>query len=164
MMGWPVAWKCPVAWRCGEESQHPTWPQVRHNLRWTQREPILRHSSQPFALGTTSRIVSRCEHSSLIEALLSLVSTNGVRFSFFGGVLRPLDRSGPVRRDVLSGLYMASRRARNYCFEVACATTRIPKLPGLIVGRGCGAALVGAGRGPSSAAERYTRPVASSSA
>src|SRR6185437_1057362 len=85
MMGWPVAWKCAVAWRCGEESQHPTWPQVRHNLRWTQREPILRHSSQPFALGTTSRIVSRCEHSSLIEVLLSLVSTNGVGFSFFGG-------------------------------------------------------------------------------
>jgi len=72
--------------------------------------------------------------------------------------------SGPVRRDVLSGLYIASRRGRSYCFEGACATTRIPKLPGLIVGRGCGSALVGAGRGPSSAAERYTRPVASSSA
>src|SRR6185437_12315453 len=108
MMGWPVAWKCAVAWRCGEESQHPTWPQVRHNLRWTQREPILRHSSQPFALGTTSRIVSRCEHSSLIEVLLSLVSTNGVGQTGGGQFLRWVScglstESGPVRRDVLSG-------------------------------------------------------------
>src|SRR6185312_1028481 len=93
MMGCPVAWKCLVAWRCGEESQHPTWPQVRHNLRWTQGEPILRHSSQPFALGTTSRIVSRCEHSSLIEVLLSLVSANGSNggrfiFHYSGGLCR----------------------------------------------------------------------------
>src|SRR6185437_1446588 len=104
MMGWPVAWKCAVAWRCGEESQHPTWPQVLHNLRWTQREPILRHSSQPFALGTTSRIVSRCEHSSLIEALLSFVSTKG-QIEFFGRRPAVSTESGPVRRDVLSGLY-----------------------------------------------------------
>src|SRR5690348_12206628 len=64
-------------------------------------------------------------------------------------------------------------RSSSYCEagyspEGSCcgtaATTRIPKLPGLIVGRGCGSALVGAGRGPSSAADRYTRPVASSSA
>src|SRR6185312_3914210 len=106
MMGWPVAWKCAVAWRCGEESQHPTWPQVRHNLRWTQREPILRHSSQPFALGTTSRIVSRCEHSSLIEALLSRVSTNPDQIRFLRQASCGLSTgSGPVRRDVLAGLY-----------------------------------------------------------
>src|SRR5690348_4355089 len=95
MMGCPVAWKCLVAWRCGEESQHPTWPQVRHNLRWTQGEPILRHSSQPFALGTTSRIVSRCEHSSLIEVLLSLVSTDEVGSSLFGG-WPAVSRLGPA--------------------------------------------------------------------
>src|SRR3989442_5224416 len=43
-----------------EESQHATWPQVRHILRWTQRSFIFKHSSQPAALGLTSRIWLRC--------------------------------------------------------------------------------------------------------
>jgi len=55
MMGWRVAWKWAVACRFGESSQHPTWPQVRHNRKWTHSEPIFRQSSQPSALGVTSR-------------------------------------------------------------------------------------------------------------
>ena len=35
------------ACRSGEESQHPTWPQVRQSRRCTQRVPSRRHSSQP---------------------------------------------------------------------------------------------------------------------
>ena len=46
--------------RCGEESQQPTCPQVRHRRKCTHLEPILRRSSQPSALGVTSRIISRC--------------------------------------------------------------------------------------------------------
>src|SRR5580700_5270785 len=53
MMGWPVARKCAVAWRLGDWSQHPTWPHVRQMRKWTHGEPILRHSSQPLALGVT---------------------------------------------------------------------------------------------------------------
>ena len=56
MMGWAVAWKCLVACWLGEESQQPTCPQVRHRRKWTHGEPIFRHSSQPSALGVTSRI------------------------------------------------------------------------------------------------------------
>ena len=51
-----VAWKCLVAWRLGELSQQPTWPQVRQSRRCTHCEPIFRHSSQPSALGVTSRM------------------------------------------------------------------------------------------------------------
>src|SRR3954454_21514302 len=54
MIGWRVAWKWAVAWRLGDWSQQPTWPQVRQRRRWSQREPIFRHSSQPSALGVTS--------------------------------------------------------------------------------------------------------------
>src|SRR2546421_4114533 len=59
-MGWPVAWKCRVACLFFEESQQPTCPQIRHSRRCTQVSPIFRQSSQPFALGVTSRIWSRC--------------------------------------------------------------------------------------------------------
>ncbi len=55
-MGWSVARKCFVAWRFFEESQQPTWPQLRHTLKWTQRSPVFRHSSQPCELGDTARI------------------------------------------------------------------------------------------------------------
>jgi hypothetical protein len=60
MIGWPVLLKCLVAWRFGELSQQPTWPQVRHSRRWTQAEPVFRHSSQPSALGVTSRMSAMC--------------------------------------------------------------------------------------------------------
>lgn len=59
-MGWVVARKCLVACLFFEESQQPTWPQVRHILKWTQRSFIFKHSSQPGALGLTSRIWFRC--------------------------------------------------------------------------------------------------------
>ena len=42
----------------GEPSQQPTWPQLRHNRRCSHGEPIFKHSSQPSALGVTSRMVS----------------------------------------------------------------------------------------------------------
>jgi hypothetical protein len=35
-------------------------PQVKHRRKCTHLEPILRHSSQPFALGVTSRTIFRC--------------------------------------------------------------------------------------------------------
>ena len=38
--GCPVSSKCPVACRSGEESQQPTWPQVRHSRRCTQRGAV----------------------------------------------------------------------------------------------------------------------------
>src|SRR5579862_2220904 len=60
MIGWPVARKCLVAWRLGESSQQPTWPQVRQSRKCNQGLLILRHSSQPSALGVTSRTVLRC--------------------------------------------------------------------------------------------------------
>src|SRR2546426_9309504 len=66
MIGWPDAWKCRVAWRFGELSQQPTWPHVRQSRRCTQIESILRHSSQPNALGTTLRIPAEWVHSSAI--------------------------------------------------------------------------------------------------
>ena len=59
-MGWVVARKCFVACLFFEESQQPTCPQVRHILKWTQRSFIFKHSSQPAALGLTSRIWLRC--------------------------------------------------------------------------------------------------------
>ncbi len=40
-------------------SQQPTWPQVRHSRKWTHGLPIFRHSSQPLALGVTSRDLVR---------------------------------------------------------------------------------------------------------
>ncbi len=60
MMGCPLSWKCIRACRCGEESQQPTCPQVKHRRKCTHFEPILRQSSQPSALGDTSRIIFRC--------------------------------------------------------------------------------------------------------
>ena len=63
-MGCWVAWKCAVACRFGELSQHPTWPHVRHSRRWTQRLPIFMQSSQPFAGRWTVRIFTcaTCPH------------------------------------------------------------------------------------------------------
>jgi hypothetical protein len=60
MIGCPLLWKCILACRCGEESQQPTCPQVRHRRKCTHLEPILRQSSQPSARGVTSRIIFRC--------------------------------------------------------------------------------------------------------
>ena len=51
--GKALAWKCAVACLFGESSQQPTWPQVRHMRRCSHRLPLLRHSSQPSALGVT---------------------------------------------------------------------------------------------------------------
>src|SRR5213593_4607375 len=60
MTAWRVAWKCLVAWRPGELSQHPTWPHSWQSRRWTQRPPVARHSSQPSGvLGWTLRTSAR---------------------------------------------------------------------------------------------------------
>src|SRR5580698_4850865 len=56
MMGCPVAWKCLVACLLGESSQQPTWPQVRQIRKCSHTLPLFRHSSQPSALGVTSRM------------------------------------------------------------------------------------------------------------
>lgn len=44
----------------GRRIAAPTWPQVLQSLRCTQGEPVFRHSSQPRALGVTSRIELAC--------------------------------------------------------------------------------------------------------
>jgi hypothetical protein len=71
MTGCRVAWKCRVACRFGESSQHPTWPQVRHKRRCTQREPIFRHSSHPSALGVTSRMAASLSRPVSSSALIT---------------------------------------------------------------------------------------------
>src|SRR5215470_15771127 len=60
MIGCPVALKWAVACRFGEESQQPTWPHVRHRRSDTHSEPLFKQSSQPSALGVTSRISFKC--------------------------------------------------------------------------------------------------------
>src|SRR2546421_6048146 len=62
MIGWLVAWKCLVACLFLEESQQPTCPHSRQRRRCTHVSPILKQSSQPFALGVTCRIWSRWVH------------------------------------------------------------------------------------------------------
>src|SRR6185437_760166 len=59
MIGCWVAWKCLVACLLGESSQQPTWPQARQIRKCSQSLPVLRHSSQPSALGVTSRMPAR---------------------------------------------------------------------------------------------------------
>ena len=55
MIGWPTRPACRRACLPGDWSQQPTCPQVRHSRRWTQGDPIRRHSSQPWGrAGTTS--------------------------------------------------------------------------------------------------------------
>jgi len=39
-----------------EESQQPTWPQLKHSRKCTQLSPIFRHSSQPLVFGLTRLI------------------------------------------------------------------------------------------------------------
>jgi hypothetical protein len=49
------------AWRSREQSQQPTYPQVRHSRRCTHGVPSRRHSSHPSGvLGTTGPTSSRC--------------------------------------------------------------------------------------------------------
>src|SRR5580704_8253879 len=60
MTGCFVWWKCLVACLFFDESQHPTCPQIRHSLKWTQVSPISRHSLQPLPLGVTLRISFTC--------------------------------------------------------------------------------------------------------
>jgi len=57
-----------VAWRLGESSQQPTWPHVRQSRRCTHQDPVLRHSSQPSALGVTSTMEWKCGQGSAIGA------------------------------------------------------------------------------------------------
>src|SRR5215207_6069356 len=76
MIGCVVAWKCFVACLFFEESQHPTWPQMRQSRRWTQVSPICRHSSQPWGVrGVTSRIWSRWVHGTVMLLSLSTDKT-----------------------------------------------------------------------------------------
>src|ERR1700710_2471663 len=65
MIGCPIDLKCAVACLPSELSQQPTWPQVWHIRRCTQRIPNCRHSSQPSTSSGSSRYWtdSRCEHS-----------------------------------------------------------------------------------------------------
>src|SRR5271169_2112938 len=72
MRGCFVLWKCLVACLFLEESQHPTWPQIRHIRRWTHESPTFKHSSQPFALGCTFLISLTCGHSSRSDIVSSL--------------------------------------------------------------------------------------------
>src|SRR3954452_10375628 len=59
MIGCPAAWKCAVACLLGESSQQPTWPQLRQIRKCSHTLPLCRHSSQPSALGVTSRMPLR---------------------------------------------------------------------------------------------------------
>jgi hypothetical protein len=58
-----------VACRCFESSQQPTWPQLRQIRSSFQVPPTLKQSSQPLALGVTSRIWSKCGQR-VIDAIL----------------------------------------------------------------------------------------------
>src|ERR1700759_5540778 len=60
MIGCRVAWKCLVACWLGESSQQPTWPHVRQIRKCSHSLPLFRHSSQPRALGVTSRMPPKC--------------------------------------------------------------------------------------------------------
>ncbi len=62
MIGCPLLSACAVACRLGDESQQPTWPQLRQMRRWHHFVPSARHSSQPStALGQLGDLdVSRC--------------------------------------------------------------------------------------------------------
>src|SRR5262245_57026642 len=70
MTGCPVSWKCRVACLPTDESQQPTWPQIRHSRSSTQRVPSRRHSSHAAGVlgGGKSAPVNppRCSHSSLM--------------------------------------------------------------------------------------------------
>src|SRR5262245_42689991 len=79
MIGCLVAWKCFVACLFLLESQHPTWPQLRHMRNSTQVSPICKHSSHPGALGVTSWIWSRCVQTEFIVAFLSVVKRRANR-------------------------------------------------------------------------------------
>src|SRR6185369_17875578 len=64
MIGCFVLWKCLVACRFFESSQHPTCPQVMHSLRCTQSSPRARHSSHPSVFGRAWRsILAKWIHS-----------------------------------------------------------------------------------------------------
>src|SRR6266853_3930084 len=70
MIGCLEEWKCFVACLFFDESQQPTWPHIRHSRKCTQVSPIFKQSSQPFALGVTSLIWSRCVHCFAISFFL----------------------------------------------------------------------------------------------
>src|SRR5207253_4639517 len=85
MTGWPLAWKCFVACLFLEESQQPTWPQVRQSRRCTHRSPAARHSSQPTELGVTGRICLTCGQVFRAMAVLLLAEVVAHR----GAAVRP---------------------------------------------------------------------------
>ena len=62
MIGWPLAAACLLACLFGDESQHPTRPQLRQIRRWHQGSPVSRHSGQPGTSSgsTVSSTLSRC--------------------------------------------------------------------------------------------------------
>src|SRR5258708_38304705 len=68
-----VALKCFVACLFLEESQQPTWPQLKHSRKCTQLSPIFRHSSQPLVFGLTRLIGSRCVQLSAIILLPRII-------------------------------------------------------------------------------------------
>jgi hypothetical protein len=62
---WTIGCPSLAAWaracRFGDESQQPTWPQVKQSLRCTQSEPEARHSAQPAGVsGSTSWMKLMC--------------------------------------------------------------------------------------------------------
>src|ERR1700722_2100631 len=71
-----VSWKCFVACLRGDESQQPTWPQVKHSRSATHVVPSLIHSSQRFCVRGGGKLSSvrflRCSHGLVIFSLLCL--------------------------------------------------------------------------------------------
>src|ERR1035438_8303416 len=60
--GCRTARKCLVACLFLEESQQPTWPQIKHKRRCTQRSPISTHSGQTCVPVVVIFTSSRCLH------------------------------------------------------------------------------------------------------
>src|SRR5580704_2703838 len=82
MMGCLVWWKCLLACLFFDESQQPTWPQIRHSRKCTQVPPISRHSLQPLPLGVTWRISFTCGLPSSTCAIIYLVEYTVLKVSF----------------------------------------------------------------------------------
>src|SRR5437016_479440 len=110
MIGWLLARECLDAWRFGEESQHPTFPQLRQTRRCTQLAPTARHSSQPSTRsGLATAIVSRCVQIA-IRSPLSAGALGGARVECAGGP--PSARLGfPSPLDIGKAVKLAPRDA-----------------------------------------------------
>jgi hypothetical protein len=97
MTGCRVARKCAAAWRCGESSQQPTWPHVRHSRSATQTVPSAVHSSHAPGVrggGKSAAIsASRCSHDGIGSSAARVV----LAFASNRGRVAPLARSAKRR-------------------------------------------------------------------